>query len=72
MATAKAQQKKFDPARPHGTVYGHLSGKFEQDGILYNGSGDPVDPDQIAAEEALLANENKVAEQARARELASK
>lgn len=71
-AAAQSKVKRFDPGRPHGTVYGHLSGKFEQDGILFNASGLPVDPEQIETEEGLLAEENRAAEAVRAKELANK
>lgn len=72
MAAAQKQQRKFDPSRPHGTVYGHISGKFEQGGILFGANGLPLDEDQIAQDEERLAEENAAAERARAKELASK
>ncbi len=64
--------KKFDKSRPHGIVYGHPSAKFEQDGITYKGDGTPLDPKAAAEAEAKMAEDNRLAEEARRRELAAK
>ncbi len=34
---------KLDFGRPHGLIYGHAQAKYEQNGILFNDAGDPVD-----------------------------
>jgi hypothetical protein len=34
---------KFDPKKPHGVITNHSWAKFEQDGILYDGQGQPMD-----------------------------
>lgn len=31
--------KQLDKNKPHGTVYGHSSAMYEQDGVLFDGSG---------------------------------
>lgn len=69
---AESKQKTFDPGKPHGTVYGHLSGKFEQDGVLFGANGKPIGAKQIEDEEERLGDENREAEAARRKELANK
>lgn len=62
-------EKKFDPKRPHGVIYGHLSGKFEQDGVIYGGNGKPVPADQLRKDELRIAKEAAREAEARVREL---
>ena len=64
--------KKFDQSKPHGTVYGHPSAKFEQGGVVYKGDGTPLDPKAAAEAEAEMAERNREDEEARKRELAAK
>lgn len=33
---------KFDPTKPYGQVYGHHAASYEQGGILFSGSGEPI------------------------------
>jgi hypothetical protein len=68
----KKQLKVFDPGKPHATVYGHPGAKFEQNGILYAGNGEPMDAAQLARAEEMMAEENHDAEVARKKELAAK
>lgn len=64
--------KKFDPSKPHGTVFGHPKAKFEQNGIVYKGDGMPLDEKEAAECEAQMAAENREAEEQRKRELQAK
>ena len=40
---------KFDPKKPYGMITNHSWAKYEQDGILYDGQGQPMD--QVGEEE---------------------
>lgn len=64
--------KKFDPSKPHGTVYGHPAAKFEQNGVVYKGDGEPLDPKAAEQAELEMAARNREDEEARKRELAAK
>ncbi len=47
---------KFDPKKPHGVITNHSWAKFEQNGILYDTQGNPmdqIDEDIIEGEEKL-------------------
>jgi hypothetical protein len=68
----KAPLKKFDPKRAHGTVYGHLSVKHEQDGVLFGANGYPVQTKQLEIDEEKLAAEVAANDEARSRELRAK
>ena len=35
---------KLDTSKPHAVVYGHLEASYEQNGILYDGGGNPLQP----------------------------
>lgn len=37
------QAQKFDPTKPHGTIYGHPSAAFEQNGFLYTADHECLD-----------------------------
>jgi hypothetical protein len=39
---------KLDRTKPFGTVVGHKVAKFEQNGLLFNASGELVDPPKVA------------------------
>ena len=69
---AKPPIKKFDPKRPHGTVYGHLSVKHEQDGQLFGANGYPVGTEQLEIDEQKLQAEVEANDEARSRELRAK
>lgn len=34
---------KLDRERPFGVIYGHAKAAYEQDGVLFNGAGKPID-----------------------------
>jgi hypothetical protein len=36
-------QTKFDPTKNHGVIYNHPAAMFEQNGILYDGVGEPIE-----------------------------
>ena len=36
--------RKFDASKPHGVVTGHAEAMYEQDGVLYDGVGEPLIP----------------------------
>ena len=46
--------QKFNPNRPHGTVYGHSEISHEQDGQLFRADGSMIDKEQLQLDENLL------------------
>jgi hypothetical protein len=54
---------KFDPKKPHGTITSHPWAHFEQNGILYDSQGQPMDqiaePDDVIEEETPVVSNKK-------------
>lgn len=40
------QPQKFDPTKPHGTVWGHSSAQYIQNGVMYDASGCLIDVEE--------------------------
>jgi hypothetical protein len=41
---------KLDPSKPHGTIWGHPQALYEQNGVLFDGGGNPLKPDVTVVE----------------------
>ncbi len=44
---------KFDPKKPHGVITNHEWARYEQDGVLYDCLGQPMDGVEVPAEEEI-------------------
>lgn len=41
-------QAKFDSTKPYGQIWGHPDAQYEQDGQLFDSSGDPLSMEKMA------------------------
>lgn len=46
---------KLDRSRPYGTVHGDSAAIYEQDGILFDGAGNPITKDSVSATPGSVA-----------------
>jgi len=51
---------KFDPKKPHGVITNHEWARFEQDGVLYDCQGEPMDQIQPEIVETIEKDEPEV------------
>ena len=52
----------FDIKKPHGVIYGHPVARFDQNGVLYDGSGREVPKERMEEIEELAQIANEVEE----------
>jgi hypothetical protein len=56
---------QLDRARPFGTVSGHRVARFEQDGVLFNIRGEPLEPPRVRPVKADTVIETDAVDSAR-------
>lgn len=59
---------KFDPTKPHGAITGHPTAFFEQEGVLFDGAGQPLSEPKtsLKAKASAAATDDPKVESAKA------
>lgn len=48
---------KLDKTKPYGIVAGHMDAAFEQNGVLFDGAGNSVNPDPVVKDDRTIVTD---------------